>query len=191
MQNHKDHCVRCVIKSIKNHQQYSGGQISNINLSPGQGTKPALEQWKNKENHNIQFKLARKLYHETIWHMTITRLIISQFLIYITSFVIAISVRFYCFTGPSVPNLEVKPVVPELTTSDSEHFWWCLFSHILHLRAFNFFWLNLKVYGNLSLWMMRIFYMNGMSYLFKFPFCLLGISQNYFPMGTKFNSNGA
>ena len=40
--------------------------------------------------------------------------------------VVAISVKFFCFTRPFVPNLEAKSVVPELTTRDSDHWWWSL-----------------------------------------------------------------
>ena len=46
-----------------------------------------------------------------------------QFFKHLTSFIVAILVKFYCITGLFVPHLEAKSAVPELATSDSEHYW--------------------------------------------------------------------
>ena len=68
-------------------------------------------------------KLVRKLCYEYIWYVNITKAIIFQFSIHITSVVLAILAKFYCFTSPFVPNLEAKSVVPATITRNSEHCW--------------------------------------------------------------------
>ena len=39
----------------------------------------------------------------------------------LTSFVVAILIKFYCFTSSFLPKLEAKSAVPELTTRDSKN----------------------------------------------------------------------
>ena len=85
----------------------------------------AFKQWKMKENHNIRSELSQKIYNENIWNVDITKAIIFRFFIHFTS-VVVILVKFYCFTSLFVLKLEVKSVVPELTTSDSEQRWMSL-----------------------------------------------------------------
>ena len=72
---------------------------------------------------------------ENIWYVNITRPIIFQFFIYLTSFVVAILIKFNCFTIPFFPNLEDKSVVPKLTTRDNDHCWWTLFSSVRPVDA--------------------------------------------------------
>ena len=62
--------------------------------------------------------------------MNTTKPVIFQFFVHLISFVVAVLVKFYCFTSLFVPYLEAKSVVPELATRDSEHCWWSsLFGH--------------------------------------------------------------
>ena len=82
--------------------------------------------WDIGKLRKYKYKLARKLYDKNKWPVNITNPIIFQFFIHITSFVVAILVKFNCFTSPFVSNFEAKSVVPELTTRDSEHCWWSL-----------------------------------------------------------------
>ena len=77
-----------------------------------------------KENHNIKSKLTLKPYNGNVWHVNITKPIIFRIFIHLTSLLVVILVKFYCFTIPYVPELEAKSVVPELTIRDSEHCWW-------------------------------------------------------------------
>ena len=70
--------------------------------------------------------LAQKLYGGNIWH--ITKRIIFGFFIQLTSFIVAILVKFYCFISPFAPNIEAKSVVPELIINGSVHCWWSLLS---------------------------------------------------------------
>ena len=55
------------------------------------------------------------------WHVNIAKPIIFPFFIHLISFVVAISVKFYCFYKPIVPNLKAESEVPELATRESEH----------------------------------------------------------------------
>ena len=102
--------------------------------------------WSNHEplicllNSRVQNQLSdnRKLRKITIWkligpetiwwkHMKCEYNENNHILVLHTlNFVVAISVKFFCFTRPFVPNLEAKSVVPELTTRDSDHWWWSL-----------------------------------------------------------------
>ena len=111
----------------RNRQQYSHSLVvktGTINMYPVQGTKPAYRLWGIKENQNIKSKLVQKLNDENIWHVNITKRIIFQFFIDLDSFVVAVLVKFYCFTSQFVPNLEAKSVVPELATRYIMHCWW-------------------------------------------------------------------
>ena len=115
----------------RNPQQYSRSLVvksGTINLYLEQGTKPALSRWKIKENHNIKRKLAQILHDENIWLADITKPNIFQFFMCLTSFVVAILIKFYCFISPFVPSLDAKSVISELTTRDSERCWWALLS---------------------------------------------------------------
>ena len=71
------------------HQQYSQSLVvksGTINLYPRQGRDPAFRQWKIQENHNTKGKLVQKLYQENIGHVNITKPVVFQFFIHITSF---------------------------------------------------------------------------------------------------------
>ena len=105
----------------RSHQQYSKSLV----VKPGT-VKPALRQWKIKENHKIKSKLVQKVHDENVRHVNITKAIMFQYFIHLTMFVIAILVKFYCLRSPLVSNLEGKSVVPQLTIRDSEHCWWSL-----------------------------------------------------------------
>ena len=52
-------------------------------------------------NHNIKSKLAQKHYGGNIWHMKLTKLKF-QFFVHLTSFVVALSLKLYCFISPFV-----------------------------------------------------------------------------------------
>ena len=71
-----------------------------------------------------------------------------QLFIHLTSFVVAISIKFYCFISPFLPSLEAKSMVPELTTRGSDHCWWSL----LHVVFLYFVLFLLKIF-NAHLWL--------------------------------------
>ena len=64
-------------------------------MSPGQGTKLALEKWNLIENHNIKIKLTQKLYTESIRHVNITKPIIFRIAINLASVVVLYVHIFY------------------------------------------------------------------------------------------------
>ena len=118
-----------VILVSSNHQEYSQSLVSilgTINLFPEYGKKLTFEKWKMKENHNIKSKSTQNLYNKNVWHVNITKPIIFRVFIHLTSVVVVILVKLFCFTSPFVTKLDAKSVVPELTTRDSEHSWWSL-----------------------------------------------------------------
>ena len=57
--------------------------------------------------------------------MNATKSTIFQFFMHLTRFVVAILVKSYCFTSPSVPRLEAKSVIPSI-----------LFQLFMHLTRF-------------------------------------------------------
>ena len=115
------------------HQQCSQSLVvksGTINLSLRQGTKPAVRQWRIKENHSIKSKLARNCMMKNISHVNITKSIICHSFIHWTRFVVYLLIKCYCYTNPFVPrcNLEAKSMVPNLATRLSEHCWWSFFN---------------------------------------------------------------
>ena len=62
------------------------------------------------------------------WYVNIAKSTIFQFFIHLTRFVVAISVKFYCFTRP----FDAKSVVPELTTRDTPmiKYWMNVWMHV-------------------------------------------------------------
>ena len=88
------------------------------------GYNEKFGQWKIKKNHNLKSKLTQKLYDDNTWHVTVLKPIIFPFLLYLTSFVIAILVNLCCSTSSFVPKLEARSVVPGLITRDSKHCYW-------------------------------------------------------------------
>ena len=86
-------------------------------------------------------KTRIKRYQTNVWHeqrrcdailkgSLLRKPIIFHFSIHLTIFVVAILVKFYCFTNPFVPNLEAKSVIPELTTRDIKYSWWSLLGRL-------------------------------------------------------------
>ena len=54
----------------------------------------------------ISFNWIQLVVNGYIWHIDITKPIIFQFFVQLTSFAVAILVAFYCFTTPIVPSVE-------------------------------------------------------------------------------------
>ena len=63
------------------------------------GTNPSYKQCNIKENHHFRSKMVQQLYGEDIWHLNIFKPSVIQFLVHLTSFLISILVKFYCFTS--------------------------------------------------------------------------------------------
>ena len=85
--------------------------------------------------HFLASEHAKQISPETIWWniccVNITKLIIFQLSIHLTSFVVALLVKFGYFTSTFVPNLDAKSAVPVLNTRDGENLWCFLFTKFL------------------------------------------------------------
>ena len=122
------------------HQQcslFSGGPVRNHQSVPRTGYKIVFRQWKINENQYIISTFTHKSYDANICHVNIIKPIIFQLFVHLTSFVVYILIKFYCFASRFVPNLEAKSMVPKLTTRDSEHCWWSLLHLLLQNSLLN------------------------------------------------------
>ena len=68
------------------------------------GINPSLRQWKIKESHDRNSKLAQKPRDENSRHVTTTKPITSQLFILLTSVAVAISIKLHCFISHPAPH---------------------------------------------------------------------------------------
>ena len=109
-------------------------------------------------------KSSQKLNNENVWHVKVKKVIIIHLFVYSKSFFVSILAKFHCFTSSLITDLEAKWVVPQLSTTDSEHCWW-------YLLWYNFYWI---LCGVINPWCNEFDLGNVKNY---FAFC--AISQHW------------